>query len=209
MHTCVILRARTKAHMHKGKAHMDITLRKANALQTAINEVINGLDLSTEVEINEFQSPKSVIENTAELFTENLVRRGALIDALYEIRALVSRANTESGINDALVKLARNEKQMGFYNRLSKIAPMTEMDVITGQLGKIKSRDASDLYGRREDVVRTNILQIEDIENFTKIAKNLKREKQKIQDELLELNVQTYISLSESTVKSLQEEDIL
>ena len=42
---------------------MKITLRKANALQAAINEALKELDLSTEVTINEFEKPEEVLES--------------------------------------------------------------------------------------------------------------------------------------------------
>jgi hypothetical protein len=66
-----------------------------------------------------------------------------------------------------------------------------------------------DGYGySRRDVV-TTIFTEEEVEDFKRSANDLRREKHRLQDALLELNVQTEIELSSDTVKLLERAGIL
>ena len=47
---------------------MEITLRKANALQNAINDAVKALDMSTEVVLNEFEEVKDQIQVARDRF---------------------------------------------------------------------------------------------------------------------------------------------
>jgi len=81
------------------------------------------------------------------------------------------------------------------------------MDVIKGRLDRIKNRDDKEYYGR--DTVTTSIIGKEQIAQAKAEIKNLKKQKQKINDENLDLNFKTEIPLNEDTVKVLTEEGIL
>jgi len=193
---------------------MNITLRKANALQQAVNEAVKQLELTTEVGINEFQKPTEVVAAANEKFTTNLTRRNKLVDALYEIRREVARVNASSGINDTLAMLASTEKQIGFYTRLSNLPAAVDMEIVVGKLGKIKSREPSDTrYGRglfdNDDEVRTTIFTQGELDSFRATVNDLKRNKQTMQDELLEMNVRNDIVLSDEATATLKAEEIL
>ena len=54
---------------------MKLTLRKANAIQAAINEAIKGLDLNYTVTLNEFEDVKDQIQAVRDRFwTQDAVR---------------------------------------------------------------------------------------------------------------------------------------
>ena len=186
---------------------MKLSLRKANALQAAINEVIAALDLSTDIKINEFENPAEKLALASGRMTANLGRRSGLMDALYEIRGSVSAANHVSGINTMLGDVARLEKDIVFYTRLAKLEPSMSQEVIVGKLGKIKGR-TEDYYGR-EDLVMTNIFNADELVTFKEKLAALKKQKLAVQDKLLELNVRTDIELSESSVELLKTEGLL
>jgi hypothetical protein len=57
--------------------------------------------------------------------------------------------------------------------------------------------------------VSTSIFTSQEIDNFKNVLAVSKKQKQKLQDELLELNVRTEITLSEQTVATLTKENIL
>lgn len=186
---------------------MKISLRKASALQAAINDTVATLDLSTEVRINEFEKPSAKMEDTAARFGENLKRRSNLLDALYVVRNAVSVANNDSGIDALLGNAARLDKDLTLYSRLAKLEPATSADVIIGKLGKIKGR-SEDYYGR-EDVVSTTVFDSAALNDFKARAFTLKKAKVEIQDKLLELNVRTEIEVSAEVVEILEKENIL
>lgn len=187
---------------------MKVSLRKANTLQTAIVEASAALDLSTEVSINEFEKPTARLAEAKERFTENLVTRQALQNAIYDIRRKVALANANAGINSLLADVALVEKDIAFYGKLAKVSPALENDVIVGKLGKIKGRGEDQFYGR-EDVVRTSIFTEVELNEFKAKLAAIKKQKVSLQDKLLELNVSTEIELSQQTVDALKDVGII
>ena len=82
--------------------------------------------------------------------------------------------------------------------------------VVLGKLDKIKNRkeDTRSIYGF-ESTVSTSVFTEEDIKGFKVFVSMAKKAKQKLQDEVLELNVRTDISLSTDTVQTLMAEALL
>jgi hypothetical protein len=187
---------------------MKLTLRKANAIQSAINEAIKGLDLGTSVTLNEFEEVEDQIRSVRNRFWTNAAARNKLTMALYEIRAKVAQANAESGINDHLANVAYLEKQISHNTMLAGKGAQTALRVLNGQVKK-NSEAKEDIYGRSSRDVTTSIFNEEEIEDFRHNAAEFKRQKQRIQDLLLELNVQTEIELSTDTVEALTSANIL
>jgi hypothetical protein len=187
---------------------MKLTLRKANAVQAAINEVIKGLDLSTSVTLNEFEEVTDQIQVMRDRFLKAAETREQLVTSLYEIRSKVAQANAASGINDMLSVVAFLEKQISYNNTLASKGAQTSLRVLSGHVKK--STDATgDAYGYNRREIVTSIFTEEEIEKFRKNAADNKRQKQKLQDRLLELNIQTEIELPEVTAKFLTETGIL
>ena len=186
---------------------MQVSLRKANAIQVAINEALKGLDFKTEVSINEFQKPEDVIASASKTFFDNVNRRNALLRALYEVRKSTASANAANDIDGRLADLAFLEKEVTFFTTHGKGQVRLEEAVITGKLEKISQRTEDSYYSKAE--VETSVFTQKDRETLAQLAVKAKKEKQKLQDELLELNVRTTIELSEQTVATLNSEDIL
>jgi hypothetical protein len=187
---------------------MKITLRKANALQAAINDAVKALNLDTLVTLNEFEDVNEQIQKTRDLFWTNCNSRNDLVMALYDVRAKVAQANAAAGINDMLANVAYVEKQVSFNNMLAGKGTQTALRVLNGQVQK-NANAKDDGFGYRHNPVTTSIFTEEEVEEFRKNVANHKRTKQKLQDALLELNVQTEIELSEETVAVLKKADIL
>lgn len=187
---------------------MKVTLRKANALQAAIAEMIAALDLVTDVSINEFENHELKLSEAKERFETNVNTRYYLMRVQYEIRQLVSLANAESGINDLLAELAITEKDIALYSKLSKLRSALDTNVIVGKLEKIKSRAEDQFYGR-EDNITTSIFNEDEIKNFKARLASLKKEKVRLQDQLLERNIQKEIDLSKGSVDLLAQSGII
>jgi hypothetical protein len=190
---------------------MKITLRKANALQLAIGEAVKNISIETDVKINEFQNGEVEILRVAAEFQENLVRRDRLVEAMYEIRKSVSVANSAAGVDGKLADVARFEKHVQFYNGLASKKVREDAVVVAGQLNKLReSKDDSrrSIYGYAS-TVDTSVLTAEDIRSFRSAAATAKKAKQKLQDELLEINVRTEITLAQDAVQFLTAEGLL
>lgn len=190
---------------------MNITLRKANAVQNSIQEAIKSIHVNLEIEINEFQDPAVELKKANDAAFAADQRRQKLLLALYNIRGLVGTANTQSGIDLNLAKAAFVDKRIAQLEEISKAKPLTDLSVITGKLEKIRNRkedSRASIYGR-EDVVITTVVSQEQIDQAKAEILNLKKQKQKINDEVLELNIKTEIPLSDDVVATLQAEGLL
>lgn len=187
---------------------MEINLRKANNIQTSIQDAINSIEINSSIEINEFQDPVKEIQSANDELFANDARRMKLLQAFYNIRALVATANASCGISTNLAKAAFIEKRLSQLSYIAGLKPVTDMAVIKGRLDKIKARDEKEYYGSR-DTVSTSIVGAEQIAQAKAQIKDLRKQKQKINDENLDLNFKTEIPLSEETVNTLTEEGIL
>ena len=186
---------------------MNITLRKANAVQLSINEMIKGLSFDSSVQLNEFEPATTQIDAVRNTFETHRATRAKLVGALYEIRKAVARANADASINDMLAEVAMLEKEIQFNNTYATKSPRLSDAVIEGKLSKLKEAKEDRFYGR--DSIDTGIFTAEEVNDFKRTVADLKRQKQKLQDTLLELNVQTEIELDEETVRFLERADIL
>jgi len=188
---------------------MKITLRKANAVQLSINEMIKGLSFDSSVQLNEFEPATAQIDAVRNTFETHRATRAKLVGALYEIRKAVAGANADAGINDMLAEVAQLEKEIQFYNTYATKNARLSDAVIAGKMEKIKNTsEESRMYGR-SDTVDTGIFTKAEVEEYKRTVAELKRQKQKLQDTLLELNIQTEIQLDEETARFLERADIL
>ena len=191
---------------------MNISLRKASALQNSINDAIKSIKIETSLTLNEFQDVAQELKNANDTLFNNDSRRQRLLLALYNIRGLVGSANAQSGIDLKLATAAFVDKRIGQLEGLV-VDPVTNLAVINGKLDKIRN-DKSDtsrrssIYGYN-DTVSTNVIGHEQLDAIGAEIKNLKKQKQKINDEVLELNIKTEIPLSEEVVATLQSESLV
>jgi hypothetical protein len=189
-----------------------MALRKANAVQNSITETVKNIRVELAVELNEFQNVEDTISKANNELIVNDGRRQNLTMALYNIRALVGTANAASGIDTALAKAAFIDKRIGQLEQLANGTEITSLEVIKGKLEKIKNDKGDNtrrsLYGY-SDTVSTGILSKEQIAQAKTEILNLKKQKQKLNDEILELNIKTEIPLGDDTVATLTAEGLL
>ena len=189
---------------------MNITLRKASALQNAIQEAIRNIEIKIAVQLNEFQEPGVLLDAANKTLIDNDQRRNALLKSLYLIRSLVGQANSAAGINERLATAAYIDKRVGHLNAfLQEDAVQDDLVVIKGKVDKLKN-DKSErrVYGFN-DTVNTGVLVPEQVVKFKAEQQELKKQKQKLNDEILELNVRTEITLSLATTEILTKEGLL
>ena len=191
---------------------MNISLRKSSAIQNGINDAIKSIKIEATLELNEFQDVVAELKKANDTLFTNDSRRQRLLLSLYNIRGLVGTANAQSGIDLKLATAAFIEKRIVQLDELAKLAAVTELAVINGKLDKIRN-DKSDtsrsrIYGYN-DTVSTTVVSQEQIDQIKAEIQNLKKQKQKLNDEILELNIRTEIPLSEDVVKTLTEEGLI
>jgi len=188
---------------------MKITLRKSNALQNAIQEQIKAIDLSLTLALNEFQDPTVEIEKARAELVKNDQRRADLTNVLYAIRGQVGDANARSGVSGLLARAAYVDKRLGHLKGLADATATESIEVVNGKLEKMRTTDAKNRMYGYGDTVNVGVLTQEQIAQFKTDASVLKKEKQAINDKVLELNIRTEIELTEDIVKILQAEQLV
>lgn len=187
-----------------------VSLRKANAIQQNIGDLMKNIQIKVQVEVNEFLDPVATLQAANDAVMAADVRRADLLMALYSIRATVGVANFSSGIGNRLSHLAYIDKRLAQLDTLvHENAKLKDLAVITGQLEKIRNRrEEHRLYGY-ESSVSTGVLQQSQIDSIAGIMRELKKQKQKLNDEVLELNVRTEVELTDDVEAILVKEGIL
>ena len=190
---------------------MKISLRKANALQNSINEAIKNIRLDSEIRINEFQNAEVEWARAHTEFHTNLTRKLNLTNALYAIRKEVAIGNVAASIDIRLTEVANIEKNIQIYTDAANKPEREDAVVLNGKLEKIRNQPdttRASLYGRHDEV-ETGVVTESDISDFRKFLAEAKKAKQRLQDQILEANVRTEITLDQATVDLLTAEGLL
>ena len=188
---------------------MKITLRKANALQNAIQDHIKTIDVKTSISLNEFQTVEGEVAVARGALIESDLRRAKLTKVLYNIRAQVGKQNVYVGISDLLTEAAYIDKRLGHLKGLTESKAVESYVVLNGKLEKLRNTDAKNRMYGYNDTVDTGVLDNDQIETYKADIRSLKKEKQSINDKVLELNVRTELELDADTVALLKAEQLV
>jgi hypothetical protein len=189
---------------------MNISLRKASAIQNRILEALREIKIETTIQLNEFQDAETMLNQANETLLKNDSRRNLLLLSLYNIRGLMGAANSASGVDLALAKSAFIDKRIVQLSDFASLSSVDSIDVINGRLAKIKEGDQSQRgRGWNSDTVETTVITQDQLNNIKREVLILKKQKQKLNDEILELNIKTEISLADETVKVLTDESLI
>ena len=192
---------------------MQINLRKANAIQAEIRKAISGVGSKDTISVNEFTtSIVDTLEKATAEFTTDVTRKVALNTALFNIRKSVAQANATSGISDILADVELIDAKMAVYSNVATKEVAKSFDELRARVEKMKAAPAdarSSIYGDRYSNVDTSVVERGTIDAAKQIVKELKREKQTLQDKLLTLNVNTTITVSQVDEMVLKMEGIV
>lgn len=192
---------------------MQITLRKANAVQSEIRKAIAAKNVSDTVSITEFtKNVDGVLSKAMTDFTTDVTRKVALNTALFNIRKNVARVNASAGISDILADIELIDANMAVYSAVSTKDVAKTLSEITARIEKMKATTASAtdrIYGDRYNTVETTVVEQSVIDGSKEVVKKLKREKQALQDKLLTLNVNKTIDIDHVDEMVLKLEGII
>lgn len=187
---------------------MNISLRRASALQNSIQEVLRSISIEPVIKVDEFKTPGDTVLAANKTLVENDARRVALTIAYYNIRSLIGVANVSCGISMKLATAAFVDRRIAQLQELIAVGAR-DLVVVEKKIEKIRSSTdtASRLYGH--DNVTTSVLSEEQIVAFKSELIALKKQKQTLNDEILELNIKTEVPLGENTIKTLTAEQLV
>jgi hypothetical protein len=193
---------------------MEITLRKAAALQLAIGEALKELPLDTALTVSIYdQDPEAKVSAKVSAWANAMARRAGLLDALYGVRVRMGAANQSAGVNDRLAELARLERDIQLYTQLSRNEPREASDILKARTDRLRSREPAPTgrFGGAElqETVQAGLFGQEEIDGFRSELRRLTRRRQNLKDELLELNAATRIGLDPAIVATLHKEELI
>jgi hypothetical protein len=185
---------------------MYISLRKAAALQKEILAAVPSITDAVSVSIYS-ETPIMDIVNHEKAMLEAIALRGRLIRALEEIRIVTAYINMTSGVHSLVTRIAFVDKEISFLSGLVNANTRKSDAVIQGKIERALASDSSH-YNFQEELV-LSVFSERVVAPFRSSLAAMKKEKVKIQDELLELNIKNSIGLSEETVSVLTEAGLL
>lgn len=192
---------------------MELNLRKANAIQSEIRRAIQTAEAKDTVTVTEFtENVAHELASATIGFEKEVARKVALTTALYNIRKSVGQANATAGINDILADVQSIDAVMAIHSNVGTKTPAKGLNEINARIEKLKTapQDArSSIYGDRYNNVDTSVVTADAIAVAKALVKDLKRQRQNLQDKLLALNVNTFITVSAADEALLKEEGIL
>jgi hypothetical protein len=187
---------------------MNISLRRAAALQNAIQDATRSIKIEPAIQVNEFvNSHQTIIDANAALVAGDS-RRVALAIAYYNIRSLVGAANVSCGINMKLATAAFVDKRIAQLEELIGVGARN-IEVVSRRLDKIRETPATNRLYSHETEVTTSVLTEDQIAAFRSELSGLRKQKVALNDEILELNIKTEIPLGENTVDTLRSEGLI
>lgn len=186
---------------------MNINLRKANSLQLALKELIDSIQVKDSIELDEFSLVSLQIANAMTEANNNVIRKSNLINVLYYIRDKISDANYTSSITSKLTKCAAFDAKINLYAGIQKNPTNIDVEILQKKIDKISNGENKSFYGTRE--VSVCVVNGNDAVHFNNLLIVLKRDKQKLKDEILALNLTTEIALDTYIVEILQKEGLL
>lgn len=186
---------------------MKLSIRKCYALQKSLEALIENAKLN--IVLNEFEDPEKLLAEAKNKFTECDKRNEMLLKAIYSIRTFIGQANHFSGINDLLTKGAFLDHRIATVSKYAELPPTLSLDVIKGKLEKLKNMDTGSASHYYNDEISTYVLDQKMIDFYRETLKVLKKQKQQINDEVLEKNVKYEIELPPDVVELLRIEDLV
>lgn len=190
-----------------------ITLRRANRLQKAINDALSSLEFKADATVSVYdQDPMGTLDAANEKFDAAVAKAIKLTQILAAIRAETAAANAEVGIARLLAEKAAAERRIQILKGLS------------GRRGSLASRPSPDELQRRVQVTRERFEKAEFHEEATVTVPALtgsmigdvadalvidKRKIEKISERLLELNASTMIELPNEDLAWLEANQVI
>lgn len=188
---------------------MRINLKKANAIQLSITEVISGINVQTVVNVAVFSKAKDKIQTENARLKESLDRVLSLNFVLYQLRKEVARVNATSGVTDLLADIARVTKEMSMFSSIANTPKHEDFSVLSQRLNRIETADSSSYGFGNQESISTSVVSEENVKEAQEKLKALKRLKDSLKEELLLKNLDTHIVLTEEQVSVLKAEGII
>lgn len=204
-----------------------VTLRKAHDFERSLNEAAKRFQFNRtiEVSIHRDETVADLVAAAQTTLRSNLASAVSLVQAAHSIRASISTANADSGINDLLSEKAALEAEekiiaavvngadqqvgRGRHRTDYELDGAAEVAVAQKQLEALRVRAASAERFHGAETVTVRVLDTAAIEGLSGDLATIQLRKKAIADELLGLNMATKVTLTSETVALLKQFKLL
>jgi hypothetical protein len=192
---------------------MKINLRKSSAIQKELFVRVGKVEFDTTVELDEFNDPKDVISKQLNEVTDNIIHKQNLLSILYSLRAKTGIVNAKAGVSGLLAEQERVRACVRMYESFSTSKPRLDLVELQQRIEKIKKLSEKEgdrlSYHSSRDHITSSVFDKEQLDVFKNTVKQLKKQHQEINDQLLEINVKKTIELSSEEEELLSNEGLL
>ena len=192
---------------------MKITLRKASALQAAVSNLIGETYARPVISVDDESLLAEDVAQAKEDYRTNLRRLRSLIEVKYSLRKAIGDLNLSSGVTSLLTQEREIAELMG---ELDNIVERTNgrcftVEQMQAKFDKHNQRVAlsGSSYMGRSITVETDLISKEEVAELRKEILSLKRQRQTVNDRVLEINVSTYVTLTDAEEKILMDEGLI
>jgi uncharacterized protein YdcH (DUF465 family) len=180
---------------------MKVSLRKANMLQNTLNELVKeSTEISSVVDVMTQDNWETELDNVRNEYFEEVESKLILTKTRYNIRQQIAEKNAECGINTMLCDVANIDTQINLLNSLILNQSVRDnSNVIQKRIDRNEEqlkKENSNYLGRSVDSMKISVLEKSDINNYKNIVRSLKKERVKLNDKILSLNIKTELELS-------------
>ena len=187
---------------------MKVSLRRSAVIQQEINNRLRNSDLlASSAELTEFHDVQTEMACREDKFASELTLRKQLIGVLFSIREQVGQKNAESGIDRLLTNNAQIDRLMALNNQVLEANDMRPITELEARVEKLKTQSAESY--RLYETVSASVVSDAMKQAATDENAQLKKQKQKNNDQVLELNIRTEIELSDEQCAILTSINIL
>lgn len=187
---------------------MKINLRKASVVQQTIIDEIKRLGTEkSALSISLFDTDiEAKLNSQLQLVRENNHQVGRLLYANRYLRATVAKKNAEVGITDYLAEEAMLASAESRAKTITELEVRPVMDSLTQEIASRKESKDSErsIYGRTYEVT-VNVATQELLDEAKRSLETIRRQRRKIKDEMVSINVRTEFEVPEQIALVLTE----
>ena len=182
-----------------------INLRKASAIQKEIGNFLQENQIETTVEVPLLvQEANIAIAKSQDTMHKRVTLHLKLNDILFNIRASVSIANNTSGISSLLARTNLIKSQLSLLNKVKKAEPTVVLKVLDSMIVQKTNSTKDSYYSGNSSTLTVGLLTEEFAVEVNKDIIALKRERNKVNESVLALNVKTEIEISDANYQELE-----
>ena len=188
---------------------MQLNLRQAHELQTRINSTVKELQDDMELNVDLFYEgePAGVLSDMTNRAMSDLETIQKLLVLKAQIRGKVAKKNAQAGIDERLSQIACLQRMIEVYDRAMGRGMRQDLFAVKERLASRREAhkanpDNSDRYSC-SDSFNVDVFDKKDHAEMKSRIKRFRKEIREMNEQVLQLNVNTYVTIEEGAQVAL------